>query len=146
MSKTVEFLFDVGSPYTYLAYHQLPKIAEAQGARIVWTPVLLGWIFQATGNKSPTEVPAKGHHLNVDLQRWAKAYGITVTPCGGGDLRPLRQHHQPLRHPHGHRRDLPRGRGIARAARQLGRRSRILGTVKFSVIHPLSTNTISPVM
>lgn len=78
MSKTVEFLFDVGSPYTYLAYHQLPKIAKAQGATIVWTPVLLGGIFQATGNKSPAEVPAKGRYSNVDLQRWAKAYGVTI--------------------------------------------------------------------
>ena len=78
MSKTVEFLFDVGSPYTYLAYHQLPKIAETQGAGIVWTPVLLGGIFQATGNKSPAEVPAKGRYSNVDLQRWAKAYGVAI--------------------------------------------------------------------
>ncbi len=78
MSKTVEFLFDVGSPYTYLAYHQLPKIAEAQGTGIVWTPVLLGGIFQATGNKSPAEVPAKGRYSNVDLQRWANAYGVNI--------------------------------------------------------------------
>ena len=78
MTKTVEFLFDVGSPYTYLAYHQLPKIAQAHGAAIVWTPVLLGGIFQATGNKSPVEVPAKGAHALVDLQRWAKAYGVSM--------------------------------------------------------------------
>jgi 2-hydroxychromene-2-carboxylate isomerase len=78
MSKTVEFLFDVGSPYSYLAYHQLPKIAGAEGAGIVWTPVLLGGIFQATGNKSPAEVPAKGRYSNIDLQRWAKAYGVTI--------------------------------------------------------------------
>ena len=78
MSKTVEFLFDVGSPYTYLAYHHLPKIAQAHGANIVWTPVLLGGIFQATGNKSPAEVPAKGQYSNIDLQRWAKAYGIPL--------------------------------------------------------------------
>jgi 2-hydroxychromene-2-carboxylate isomerase len=78
MQKTVEFLFDVGSPYTYLAYHQLPKIAQKQGAKIIWTPVLLGGIFQATGNKSPAEVPAKGRYSNVDLQRWAKAYGVEI--------------------------------------------------------------------
>jgi 2-hydroxychromene-2-carboxylate isomerase len=78
MIKTVEFLFDVGSPYSYLAYHQLPKIAEARGADIVWTPVLLGGIFQATGNRSPIEVPAKGRYSNIDLQRWAKAYGVTI--------------------------------------------------------------------
>ena len=78
MSKTVEFLFDVGSPYSYLAYHQLPKIAVAQEAEIIWTPVLLGGIFQATGNRSPIEVPAKGSYSNIDLQRWAKAYGVTI--------------------------------------------------------------------
>ena len=78
MPKTVEFLFDVGSPYTYLAYHQLPKVAQAHGADIVWTPVLLGGIFQATGNKSPAEVPAKGQYSNVDLQRWARAYGVGI--------------------------------------------------------------------
>lgn len=76
MTKTVEFLFDVGSPYTYLAYRHLPSIAQAQGARIVWTPVLLGGIFQATGNASPAEVPAKSLHSQVDLQRWARAYSV----------------------------------------------------------------------
>jgi len=76
MSKTVEFLFDVGSPYTYLAYRHLPVIAQAHGARIVWTPVLLGGIFQATGNSSPAEVPAKSRYSQVDLQRWARAYGV----------------------------------------------------------------------
>lgn len=78
MPKTVEFLFDVGSPYTYLAYHQLPKIAQAHGAEILWTPVLLGGIFQATGNASPAEVPAKGRYSNIDLQRWAAAYGVPI--------------------------------------------------------------------
>jgi 2-hydroxychromene-2-carboxylate isomerase len=79
MTKNVEFLFDVGSPYSYLAYHQLPKIAKAQGAEIIWTPVLLGGIFQATGNRSPIEVAAKGSYSHVDLQRWAKAYSVAIT-------------------------------------------------------------------
>lgn len=77
MTQTVEFLFDVGSPYTYLAYHHLPRIAQMHGAHILWTPVLLGGIFQATGNSSPAEVPAKSRHSQVDLQRWARAYGVT---------------------------------------------------------------------
>ena len=78
MSKQVEFFFDVGSPYTYLAYHQLPKIAEARQAEIVWRPILLGGVFQATGNHSPVEVPAKGKNLLVDLQRWARQYGVAM--------------------------------------------------------------------
>jgi 2-hydroxychromene-2-carboxylate isomerase len=77
MSKTVEFLFDFGSPYSYLAWHELPKIAQREGASMVWTPVLLGGIFQATGNRSPAELPAKSAYLNADLQRWARAYGVT---------------------------------------------------------------------
>ena len=79
MAKEVEFLFDVGSPYSYLAYHQLPKIAKAKGATILWRPVLLGGLFQATGNRSPIEVPAKGRYSMIDLQRWAKAYGVRLT-------------------------------------------------------------------
>jgi len=78
MSKTVEFLFDLGSPYSYLAWHQLPKVAAAQGAAIVYTPVLLGGIFQATGNASPAEVPAKARYLDIDLARWAQAWGLQI--------------------------------------------------------------------
>jgi len=80
MTKTVEFLFDLGSPYSYLAWYQLPKVARAQGARIVYTPVLLGGIFQATGNASPAGVPAKARYLDADLQRWAQAWGVPYSP------------------------------------------------------------------
>ena len=78
MSKTVEFFFDFGSPYTYLAYHQLPKIAARHGATVIWRPILLGGVFQATGNKSPMEVPAKGRYSLIDLQRWAQHFGVPL--------------------------------------------------------------------
>lgn len=76
MTKTVEFFFDFGSPYTYLAYHQLPKIAAKHGAQIIWRPILLGGVFQATGNHSPMEIPAKGRYSVIDLQRWAQHFGV----------------------------------------------------------------------
>ncbi len=78
MTKTVEFLFDLGSPYSYLAWYQLPKVAQAHGARVVYTPVLLGGIFQSTGNASPASVPAKARYLDADLQRWARAWGLQI--------------------------------------------------------------------
>lgn len=78
MTKTVEFFFDFGSPYTYLAYHQLPKIAARHGATIIWRPMLLGGVFQATGNKSPIEIPAKGRYSLIDLQRWAQHFGVPL--------------------------------------------------------------------
>ena len=76
--KQVEFFFDVGSPYSYLAYHQLPKIAQAKGAEIVWRPMLLGGVFQATSNSSPATIPAKGRYSNIDLERWATYFGVPI--------------------------------------------------------------------
>jgi 2-hydroxychromene-2-carboxylate isomerase len=74
MAKQVEFFFDFGSPYSYLAYKALPAIAAARGAAIVWRPMLLGGVFKATGNHSPAETPAKSKWMLQDLQRWARHY------------------------------------------------------------------------
>lgn len=76
MAKEVEFYFDVGSPAAYLAWTQLPRIAEEAGAGIVYKPFLLGGVFQATGNRSPMEVPAKGKYMQADLERFAMRYGV----------------------------------------------------------------------
>jgi 2-hydroxychromene-2-carboxylate isomerase len=78
MTKAVEFLFDFGSPTSYLAYKQLPKVAARHGARIVWTPILLGGVFKATGNTSPAMVPAKARYMNNDLARFAKRYNVVL--------------------------------------------------------------------
>lgn len=80
MGKQVEFYFDFGSPYSYLAYKALPGIAAAHGAQIVWRPMLLGGVFKATGNHSPAENPAKGKWLQLDLRRWAERYGVAFNP------------------------------------------------------------------
>jgi 2-hydroxychromene-2-carboxylate isomerase len=76
MTKAVEFYFDVGSPAAYLAWTQLPKIVAQAGSEIEYRPFLLGAVFQATGNRSPTEIPAKGQYLQDDLQRFARRYGV----------------------------------------------------------------------
>ncbi len=78
MSKTIEFYFDVGSPASYLAWTQLPAIAERTGATLVLKPMLLGGVFMATGNSSPATVAAKGAYSRIDMQRYAKRYGVTL--------------------------------------------------------------------
>ncbi|QFG31573.1 2-hydroxychromene-2-carboxylate isomerase [Pseudomonas umsongensis] len=78
MSKTVEFYFDLGSPATYLAYTQLPKICEQTDSQLVYVPILLGGVFKATGNASPATVPAKGRYMFIDLDRYAKRYGVPL--------------------------------------------------------------------
>ena len=75
MGKQIEFWFDFGSPASYLAWFQLPKIAAARGATIDWRPMLLGGVFQAAGNRSPAEIPSKGKWMLEDLPRWAQRYG-----------------------------------------------------------------------
>ncbi len=75
-NKRVEYFFDFGSPTSYLAWTQLPRIAASAGAEIVWRPMLLGGVFKATGNASPVSVPAKGRWMNQDIVRWAKRYGV----------------------------------------------------------------------
>ncbi|NOV22334.1 2-hydroxychromene-2-carboxylate isomerase [Cupriavidus necator] len=76
MTKQVEFFFDFGSPYSYLAWKELPRVAQRTGATIVWRPILLGGVFKATGNHSPAEVPAKAGWLHGDTARWARRYGV----------------------------------------------------------------------
>lgn len=78
MSKTVEFFLDLGSPATYLAWTQLPTLCARHGARLEYRPILLGGVFQATGNASPVMVPAKGRYLRIDLKRHADRYGVPL--------------------------------------------------------------------
>ncbi|WP_447754870.1 2-hydroxychromene-2-carboxylate isomerase [Pseudomonas nicosulfuronedens] len=78
MSKSVEFYFDFGSPTSYLAYTQLPAICAETGAELLYRPVLLGGVFQATGNASPIAIPAKGRYTMLDMARFARRYGVPL--------------------------------------------------------------------
>jgi len=78
MNKQIEFFFDFGSPSTFLAWTQLPRIAVEAGAEIVWRPVLLGGIFKGSGNQSPVTNPAKGRWMIQDLMRFAKRYDVPM--------------------------------------------------------------------
>lgn len=79
MTKLFDFYFDFGSLASYLAHTQLAKIEAASGATAVLYPMLLGGVFQATGNASPMAVPAKGRYLFIDMKRYADDYGVPLT-------------------------------------------------------------------
>jgi 2-hydroxychromene-2-carboxylate isomerase len=76
MPQPVEFFFDVGSPTSYLAWTQLPALCEQAGVPLIYRPMLLGAVFQATGNASPVAVPAKGRYMAQDMARYARRYGV----------------------------------------------------------------------
>lgn len=79
MSQTVEFFWEPGSPYTYLAATQVEKVAAANGGKVVWKPFLLGKVFEARGMKMPASIPAKASYMFKDLARWAQMYQVPVT-------------------------------------------------------------------
>ena len=74
--RTLEFFFDVASPYSYLAATQLPGLAQRTGVTVAWRPFLLGGVFQASGNTMPARVPAKARWMLSDLGLWAARYGV----------------------------------------------------------------------
>ncbi len=76
MARTLEFYFDYGSPYSYLADTQVEAIARRTGATLVRKPMLLGGVFKATGNHSPAELPQKSTWSGFDMPLWARHYGV----------------------------------------------------------------------
>ncbi|HEY7852346.1 MAG TPA: 2-hydroxychromene-2-carboxylate isomerase [Caulobacteraceae bacterium] len=79
-AKTVEFLFDFGSPNAYLSHRVIPAIEARTGARFIYTPVLLGGVFKATGNRSPMEafagIPAKLAYEALETRRFVARHGL----------------------------------------------------------------------
>ena len=74
--ETIEFFWDVGSPYTFLASTRIEQVAQACNAQAEWRPFLLGGVFRETGNRPPLEVPAKLNYMLDDLKTWAAHYNI----------------------------------------------------------------------
>ena len=76
MLKQVDFYYDYGSPTAYLAWTQLPKLCEQYKAKLNYHPVLLGGVFNATGNSTPVLIKPKAKWLYKDIVRHAKHYGV----------------------------------------------------------------------
>ena len=81
MSKTLELIFDFGSPNAYLTLKVLPELLDRTGADLVITPCLLGGIFKATGNKAPmvqyAEAPAKLAYEHLEMRRFIERHGLS---------------------------------------------------------------------
>lgn len=82
MTKTVDFIFDFGSPNAYLAYKVLPSILERTGAKMRLIPSLLGGIFKATNNQSPMMafggVKGKLEYENLETRRFIEKHGLSA--------------------------------------------------------------------
>ncbi len=81
MTKTLEFIFDFGSPNAYLAWHGLQPILERTEATLDIKPCLLGGIFKLTGNQAPwmayANVKGKIDYERLEMMRFIKLHGLT---------------------------------------------------------------------
>jgi 2-hydroxychromene-2-carboxylate isomerase len=74
----VEFYYDLVSPYSYLAYGQIGRICDENGAELVLRPMLLGAVHKAAGIKAPVETKLKARYQARDIRRWAEYYGVPL--------------------------------------------------------------------
>ncbi|KGB55713.1 DSBA oxidoreductase [Sphingopyxis sp. LC81] len=81
VTKSLELIFDFGSPNAYLCMKALPELLDRTGADLIITPCLLGGIFKATGNKAPmiqyADAPAKLAYENLEMRRFIERHGLT---------------------------------------------------------------------
>src|SRR6266851_2361806 len=77
----VEFQFDFGSPNAYLAEFVIPSIERRTGVKFEYVPVLLGGIYKATGNMSPSDslrgIKNKPEYQALETQRFLRRHNIT---------------------------------------------------------------------
>jgi 2-hydroxychromene-2-carboxylate isomerase len=80
--NVLEFYFDISSPWTYLAFHNVQPIARELGVKIQWKPILVGGIFNAV-NPAVYEFRKNGsrgkqQYLVKDLGDWARHSGLDI--------------------------------------------------------------------
>ena len=79
---TLEFFYDVGSPWTYLAFHKIEGVAAEAGAELVWKPILVGGVFNAVNPgvyaARANSTKPRSEYMAKDLADWARLYGLRI--------------------------------------------------------------------
>ncbi|KQZ63919.1 2-hydroxychromene-2-carboxylate isomerase [Sphingopyxis sp. Root1497] len=82
MKERVEFFFDLSSPWTCLAFHNLPGVLGRAGASARYRPILVGGVFNAV---NPAVYAAREQADNRRLQHswkvlkdWARLAGVPM--------------------------------------------------------------------
>lgn len=83
MTKTIEFFFDLSSPWTCIAFHNIRPMLVGQDVEIIWRPFLVGGIHNQV-NKAYPEARAtdygtpKWKQLAQSLADWAAQSNVTM--------------------------------------------------------------------
>jgi 2-hydroxychromene-2-carboxylate isomerase len=74
----MKFYFDFVSPYAFIAWTQIHRIAEKHKRTVEPVPVLFAALLDAHGTVGPAEVPAKREYIFRDAYRKAHRLGLTL--------------------------------------------------------------------
>lgn len=82
MTVAVDFYFDLSSPWTCLAFHNIQPIIMETAASIVWKPFLVGGVFNAVNQsvyaaRENPDNPKFVHSFRV-MKDWAALAGIAM--------------------------------------------------------------------
>lgn len=77
--SVIDFYYEPGSPYTWLAANRIEPLAAELGCTVNWKPFLLGKVFQANKMNLPAAIPAKASYMMKDLPRWAALYKVAFS-------------------------------------------------------------------
>lgn len=82
MTRPIEFCFDLSSPWTYLAFHNIRPLAARHGAEIRWTPILVGGVFNAVNPsvyaaREALDSP-KFRHMGKVMRDWARLASVEL--------------------------------------------------------------------
>jgi len=80
--ERIEFFFDLSSPWTCLAFHNLPGVLERTGATARYRPVLVGGVFNAVNPavyaaREQADNRRMAHSWKV-LKDWARLAGVPM--------------------------------------------------------------------
>ena len=80
VTKSFEFIFDVGGPNSYLAHKVLPKLCADTGAEAIYVPISLGGLFKITNNQAPlmryADTPAKRDYEMLEFNRFVSKHHL----------------------------------------------------------------------
>jgi 2-hydroxychromene-2-carboxylate isomerase len=88
--RELTFYFDFISPYAYIGWHRVQRIASQRGIEVVPIPVLFAALLNTHGQKGPAEIPAKRNYMWKDTYRKAHRAGLPpLVPPPSHPFKPL---------------------------------------------------------
>jgi 2-hydroxychromene-2-carboxylate isomerase len=86
---SIRFYFDFVSPYSYIAWHLVRRVAAKDGRSVEPVPVLFAGLLDALGTRGPAEVPARRRYMIRDVVRKAADAGVPIELPAAHPFNPL---------------------------------------------------------